>query len=317
MMNVYLAGFVFAVPTSVYPQYLKALPRPVRELLSFYDFCKAGPTRTKELLYMEHRCELFLDSGAFSAWSKGVTIDIDEYAKFVLDHPDAFSVVTNLDVIPRAWGEVPSQKQIDESAAKGWENYWYLAEKIKPLGLKPLHVFHQGEDVKWLKKLIGEAEYFGVSPGNDRTTKQKIAWLDEIMPLLTDDKGRAIRKFHGFGVTSFDILERYPWYSVDSTSWVLTGRFGACFVPLNGKVHKVIFSDKSPKATEEGEHFKTFSVMEQKAILTYLEQKGYTPQELAEQYQKRDELNIIFFLDLEKNWTDKVFKKAAVQPTFF
>jgi hypothetical protein len=116
-------------------------------------------------------------------------------------------------------------------------------------------------------------------------------------------------KIHGFGLTSIPLLVRYPWYSVDSTSWVMTGRFGAVFVPKK-KQGKYIFdeipwkvnvSDKSSKKDTEGQHFNTFSKLEQKIITQYFDEKGYDIAGLSSEYKKRDELNIMYFIDLEKN----------------
>lgn len=317
-MKSFLAGFSAALPNEGHITIVSALLKrgdKIRELLSFVDLLK-GPLQRKMAMTDPVRVEMFLDSGAYSAWSRGAVIDIDEYARYVLDRPGVFQVVANLDVIPGAWGVVPTQAQIDESASRGWENYYYLEKKLAPAGVTPMHIFHQGEDFKWLRKLMDEAEYFGVSPGNDRTTKQKIEWLDQVFQVLTDAQGRPLRKTHGFGVTALEILFRFPWASCDSTSWVLTGRFGAVFVPLGDKVHKVTFSDRSPRVADAGQHFTTFTTPEQRAILGYIEQKGFTPDQLAIDYIARDSLNIEFFVDLEKNWVPQPFKRGEVQPTF-
>jgi hypothetical protein len=99
---------------------------------------------------------------------------------------------------------------------------------------------------------------------------------------------------------------------------------------------KVTVSDRSPSKGEAGKHFKTFSPMEQDIITEYLNHKGYKigfsefrfenknykPGEgerwhgpartdgsrevelviepgLSNDYMQRDELNILYFLDLE------------------
>lgn len=343
-MRLFFAGFSAAIPKSHLPQYLAMLEArgsKIRELSSYIE-CSRGHTWRQLQMTQPHRCEFFLDSGAYSAWAKGTEINLQQYAQFVLDRPGTFDIVANLDVIPGAWGQVPTQQDIDVSAKKGWENYSELERLLKPIGKKPMHIYHQGEDGQggsklssrpWLKKLMDNCEYFGVSPGNDRTTRQKMEWLDEIMPLLVDDNGMPTHKFHGFGVTSLELLYRYPWYSADSTSWVLSGRFGSVFIPLGGYeeqyVKKVTFSDQSPKMAEpDSEHFKTFAPRQQEVIREYLdsikikdeegkELHALTPELLASDYIARDQANIIFFLDLEKALPpDKPWKPSAIQPTF-
>lgn len=50
--------------------------------------------------------------------------------------------------------------------------------------------------------------------------------LDTLFALA---KKNPVTKFHGFGLTIKDLLYRYPFYSVDSTSWIATIRFGMTF----------------------------------------------------------------------------------------
>lgn len=43
-------------------------------------------------------------------------------------------------------------------------------------------------------------------------------------------------RVHGFGITSHDLLTKYPWYSVDSTNWKYCVAFGATMLFKNGRV---------------------------------------------------------------------------------
>lgn len=320
-MKVFLAGVSAAVPRRAwgrYAEFIRTQGQQFRELLSYVECILPTVWRRVVEESVGSRCELFLDSGAFSAWSRGISIDLDEYARFIEERPGVFSVVANLDVI---WGSegggIPSLAEIDQAAAQGWEQWQVLRRRLAPLGLDPLHVFHQGEDFRWLKRLMSEAEYFGVSRRQDFSDKENLKWLDQVFTLLTDDRGYPLRRVHGFGISSLEFLERFPWASIDSTSWVLTGRYGAVFIPLNGRVHKVTVSDQSPRQRGEGQHFRTFSRPEQRAIQQYLEEKGFTVEGLAGDYIQRDLANIQFFLDLERRWEPRRFERAGVQPRFF
>jgi hypothetical protein len=309
---------------------------------------------------------LILDSGAFSAWMKQSEINLDEYIQFCLENLDVISYVVNLDVIPGKFGQknLPPE-EIERSASKGYENYLYMINHGIPKE-KLIHVFHQGESFKWLKKMIREIPYIGLSPANDRTTPEKMMWLDNCMPIVTDSSGLPIVKFHGFAVTSLRLMLRYPWYSVDSTSWVMTGRMGSVLVPKfrQGRYDymidpfKVAVSDRSPNNKEAGKHFRTFAPVEQEIIQQYLAHKGYRigysefrletksykPADgerwfgparadglrevelvvepgLANDYMQRDELNIVYFLDLEAAlpgwpWAFKLKTDHAVKGGF-
>lgn len=172
--------------------------------------------------------DLILDSGAFSAWRKMETLRVEDYIEFIQRYHGCFHEVVNLDVIPGAFGKKPSAEEVERSAGLGWKNM----EVMRAAGIKPMHVFHQGERFYWLEKMIDEGlDYIGISPANDRTTKQKMQWLDSVFGFLCGDRGFPSVRTHGFGVTSLPILFRYPFYSVDSVSWILFGAYGQILIP--------------------------------------------------------------------------------------
>lgn len=174
---------------------------------------------------------LIMDSGAFSAWSKGEKIDFEKYIKYLKHYEKGIDLIVNLDVIPASPGvkRIP-QEVIDASASKGYENYLRLiAEGFSKE--KVIHVFHQNEDWHWLDRMVKEIPYIGLSPANDRTTKEKILWLDKCMDHVLDEKGFPLVKFHGFAVTSHELMRRYPWYSVDSSSWCVQAGMGGLYLP--------------------------------------------------------------------------------------
>jgi hypothetical protein len=106
-------------------------------------------------------------------------------------------------------------------------------------------------------------------------------------------------KVHGFGLTVLSLMKRYPWFSVDSTSWVLTGRFGAIYVTrADGKVFKVNVSDKSPRTKDFDMHYDSSPPLVKKWLDGVFEAAGYSTQELREIYWKRDLWNIAFFKSL-------------------
>ncbi len=254
-----------------------------------------------------NRTSIFLDSGAFSAWNAGAEIDIDEYAKYCLANIDHVDYIANLDVIPGTPGKPTTKEERAEAPKKGWENYIYLLDKGIP-HRKLMHIFHQDEDFKWLRRMVKHCPFVGLSPANDRTTKQRIVWLDECMKYVIDRHGYPILPFHGFAVTSVAIMVRYPWWSVDSTSWVIYGKFGMILVPkiYSDRVdfrdtQRVFVSNKSPKQHEDGKHINSFSPMAREKIEEYIQSKGYSLEGLANDHRKRDELNLIYYLELEKS----------------
>ena len=343
------------------------LCRRERELNSFWNkrlWTYYWLTINNGIMPKTNKVELMLDSGAFSAWNKGATINLQEYITFCLDHYEMLDYIVNLDVIPSSPYQKVTKEDSKNSVKQGWGNY----KTMLNAGIskdKLIHVFHQGEDMKWLKRMVKQIPYIGVSPANDKTTQQKILWLDECMDYVTDNQGTPIVKFHGFGVTSLRIMLRYPWYSVDSTSWVVTGRMGSIYIPRykGGKwiydenSWKIAVSNRSPNTKEAGKHIETLPPTEKHICLDYIHNKGYelgksefkevNPDHvlvenerwaekkekdqqkrlleiivepgISNKYQLRDEMNIIYFLDLEKSMPEWpwAFKKKGVTNGFF
>lgn len=298
----------------------------------------------------ERPVQLFLDSGAFSAWTKGVEVKLDEYIQFIKDNESLIDMYSNLDDITSP------------------EGTWRNQMKMERAGLHPIPVYHYGEDIKWLQKLLKRGyPYISLGGMVPISTKDLIHWLDELWSdYLTDDKGLPIVKVHGFGLTSLPLMLRYPWFSVDSTSWVVTGRLGSIYVPKykNGiwlydeNSWKIAVSNKSPNTKEAGQHITTLPPLTKKIILDYIHNKGYVlgsssfrkePQtyELKENekwsekkpkkatdlrevetilergisndYKLRDEMNIQYFIDLEASiqpWPWE-FKKPSKINSFF
>ena len=208
--------------------------------------------------------DIFLDSGAFSAKSTGNPIDIQNYMSYIKKHINEIKVYANLDVIG--------------SAEKTWENQAIMEAE----GLNPLPVFHPMSDpVKYLHRCLDNYEYFAVGgiahKGASGPMRREI--LDGVWNILTHNDGMPKAKVHGFGVTDTVLLHRYPFFSVDSSSWVYRGRYGMIVVPQikNGEYCffdspiEVFVSTVSPRRFYPNEkHLDTLSPKKKESVLNYL-----------------------------------------------
>ena len=120
-------------------------------LFSYLD--KSAIDKYKEMISSHGK--LFIDSGAFSAWTQGKVIDVDEYIKWINDRADYIDLYGQIDVIPgdRNSGKLPTTEEVKVAAQKTWENYLYMRPKMKkPEGL--LYTFHVGEPIEFLKRAL-------------------------------------------------------------------------------------------------------------------------------------------------------------------
>jgi len=183
---------------------------------------------------MKHKVDLLLDSGAFSAWTRKEVIPLNEYIAFCKEYEQYLWAYVNMDVIPGERDKPRTQEQVEASAQGSLDNL----KRMHDAGLRPMAVFHQGESWETLQKLLDEGEtYIGVSAFKDISIHEQRKFLDQAFTVLCDAKGRPLVRTHGFGTTHPALLLRYPWYTVDSTTWLLTPAYGQFLVPtfVNGK----------------------------------------------------------------------------------
>jgi hypothetical protein len=106
-------------------------------------------------------------------------------------------------------------------------------------------------------------------------------WLDQLFSTFLCKDGWPIVKVHGFGLTTLKLLLRYPWYSVDSTSWVMESRNGRIYIPRK-KDSKWVF-DESPFMVDVSlrpgkggnDYYFTLSPTTKKIVDDYVEEKGF------------------------------------------
>ncbi len=215
-------------------------------------------TRAKEYA-KEHCCSIwdFYDTRAH--WKY-----VDDYAAFVKKYHIAIDLFANVDVIP--------------NPELTWRNQKYLEEKH---GLTPVPVVHYRTPLKWLRKYIKAGyELIGLGGLVGSTSQQECrAWIDSCFDLVCDQPSRLPRvKLHGFGVTTFDLLVRYPWWSVDSTSWTMVAAFGGIIIPHKRK-GKFVFTETpyivkvssvSPTTSDPGRHYSTLSRPEREIVSEWL-----------------------------------------------
>jgi len=159
-----------------------------------------------------------LDSGAFSAWSLGGSVDFDEYVKYVKrlirSYPNCDLVYINLDRV-------------------GDGEYSYCNWlRMRDLGLNPLPVYHVNVPERYLAKYLELTDYVALGNLAFRSNKKRQVVLDSVWQrYFLDDKSMPKVRVHGLGLASFRLMERYPWYSIDSTSWLRHASVGALLIP--------------------------------------------------------------------------------------
>ena len=225
--------------------------------------------------------KIFLDSGAFSAWTLGVTLNVQDYCEYIQRNAD----------ILRVEGTAVMASVLD-GIGDPLQTYRNQLE-MEARGVQPLPCFHKGEDERYLEWYIQNYEYITLGGMVGSSAKQLSVWLDRIWDrYLVDGAGRPRVKVHGFGLTSIPLMENYPWYSCDSSSWIQSAAFGSIMSPQHGPLS---VSSKSPSRHDHGKHVSTLSLIEQEYLHRMLEEQGFTYERLSTIYESRAAYNLWAF----------------------
>ena len=253
---------------------------------------------------------LFIDSGAFSVAHNGKTVDIDIYINYINSNPD-IPIFVELDVIPFPVLNATTAKECCEAS---WQNYLYMKERVtSPCYLLPL--YHFGEPKSALRRILNTEvdgklpEYIGIGGRHGVSTELQDKYFYEIFAEIQKSDNPKV-KVHAFGMTVLKLLEKFPFYSADSTTWlqlgingnILTKKFGVVNISERGKFDK-------NNANAFPDHIKEELEKEVGAF-------GYTLEQLATDYKSRLKFNIDVMLDWAENYQYRGPKKFVSRRLF-
>ena len=220
----------------------------------------------------QYKGKIFIDSGAFTAHTKGIKLDVDEYIQYLNSITEYVDCFAQVDCIPGVFGKPKTDEQLAAAPKLSWDNYLYMRPKLKQPD-KLIPVYHQGEQIKWLRNMLEWVDseghhvpYIGISPANDKSQKEKDAFVHMCFDEIKKSSNPNV-KTHAFGMTNLSTLTRYPFTSADSTSWALTAVNGGIMTPWG--VVGMSAQSKNSNA------FKGKNPSDQKILIDYISSKGF------------------------------------------
>lgn len=224
---------------------------------------------------------------------------LDNYAEYLHREKEDYIFYVALDVVGSA------------------EHTYNAVRYLESCGLAPVPVFHYGEDFSWLKRYIDNYEYIGLGGMGGKVTKKLfLPFGDRCFSMFDDGTGKPRIKVHGFAVTSYELLLRHPWYSVDSSTWTALARNGGIYVPTPAGKEGEFTYIKRPlhtRFTERALHSKLgyarLGETSKQIVLDYLDTLGLELDVMGE-YDTRDLANAAYMLrlseELKEYWMDRV-----------
>lgn len=250
--------------------------------------------------------KLFIDSGAYTAYTKQTVIDVDAYIDYINSIDEHITLFAQLDKIPGEHGKPKTKEQILEAPKLSWENYLYMRNKVNSPD-KLLPIFHRREDFKWLKLMLEtkfdgkHIPYIGIAATTDSSVAEKVEWFEKVFEVIKHSSNPNV-KTHAFGMTSLKVLEQYPFTSADSTSWIMTGAMGSIMSPFG----TISISEQQSKSRDYILHLPEHA---QKDVKQFVENAGFNLEELSKDYKKR----ITFNAHYSKTWAENYeFKGSGV-----
>lgn len=209
------------------------------------------------------------------------------YIDFIKHNKSQIETYSNLDVINNIDFTLQNQKDMESA------------------GLGPIPVWHYGsekDDKPTLRHYVENYDYIAIGGITPNTPKGIYRGLDSIFDeYLTDDKGFPKVKVHGFGLTTWRLVSRYPWFSVDSTVCSKSAVYGKILFPniysMDCFFDPIIYtvSDRdAPLKDRYGERGL-------KEIEKRLEQYGFTVEEASKIRTVRRVMNTIYYRDFIRN----------------
>lgn len=245
--------------------------------------------------------KLFIDSGAFTAWTQNRYINVDDYIHFINDRSDFISYYGQIDAIPGSIDRKPTLMEVARAAQETWDNFVYMYKRMNnPQGL--MYTFHVGEPFWQLEKALewkdenGNAltcMALGGMVGKNRETQ--LEFIEKCFAIIKKSSNPNI-KVHAFGLIATNVLEAYPFYSADSSGWLQCGQNGSIYIPEG----ILLVSDQQ---LNKKEHIYNQPPEVIKKIRDYVESRGYTLEGLVESYAQRSVWNVLFLNEWAKNYS--------------
>lgn len=255
--------------------------------------------------------KVFMDSGAFTLWTKGKKVNIDEYITFLNENRDKLTLFGQVDVIPGDIVHGATVEQVKQAAKETWENYLYMRERvINPEGL--MYTFHVGEPEEYLKQALewrdkdGKAiSYMALGGMVGKPKLIRESFLKKVYDVIASSSNSNV-KIHTFGMTNFELLNSFPITSADSSSYIMTAVNGGIMTEYG----TITLSDRKDTLLT---HYKNLPYEYRENLEKYVQDFGFTLEELTNSPYCRQFFNYLFMLKRANNLNQpKIVRKRKL-----
>lgn len=188
-----------------------------RLLVSYHYIQRKGKKFLRDRLAKNPNVKIMIDSGAYTFhvkedeykqkpmefWDKY----LEKYTNFIRENKDLIFAVVELDI-----ANIVGFDKVDEFRRKYFE-------PLKEDGLLVCYVWHGYDGKKYWEEMCKKYDYVGFSLENSDLKES------EIMRMVNVAR-RHNAVVHGFAVTRVDLMSRVPFFTGDSTTWLVGTQYG-------------------------------------------------------------------------------------------
>lgn len=153
---------------------------------------------------------LYIDSGVFSARKAGKDILLKEYLDFCVRYKSIKGYFFNLDL-------------------GTFENQFSNFKTLVSNDIKTIGIVSNRFSLEEHQKFIDVYPYIGVSGTSTQKPQDYYRYLDRLFGYLYKTNQIKTVKTHGLGLTKSWIMSKYPFYSVDSSTFLGVCRYGTLY----------------------------------------------------------------------------------------
>ncbi len=155
-------------------------------------------------------------------------------------------------------------------------------------GVTPIPIVHYGTPMSYVDRYLETAPKYDIlgvgGLGQGVTRHEYFSWADKFFTHICPESNKRLPliKAHGFAMTSWELICRYPWWSVDSATWVKLSAYGWLYIPrwrenrwrYDMPPMMVNFSFRSPRKMERQKHYDNVTENVKKTADRWLEYIG-------------------------------------------
>lgn len=220
-MRIYFSWYI-----SVWNTYLKEYRDKIKNVLvAFPEMSK------KKKVDIPENVNIFLDSWWFSIRNRWLKLSVVDYAKYINAFWHKYEIIVNMDTADTK--ETLKHQKFLEDTTKQYIMPVYHWSELKNWNKELMEFYCKNYHRVWV--------WWVASVGLSKSEKKY--YLDFCFSIAMKYK----TKLHWFWITSLNELKRYPFYTIDSTSWLQWVKFNTFSQFKNWKLIKFTADDYRKK----------------------------------------------------------------------